>query len=344
VPLDNLALMYTATGDCDKMITATKQALEINPRDTYGLGWMAFGYQCLGRLDEAKSVATDAMAKQSGGTTATMVLANVAFLRGEQGAVDKIMSAAKGTGDEGTAFSWLSSAEASKGRRKRAEEIDRELEAFAGKNGLKEFASSIKLGEGWTHAWYGDCSKAKAATAESLKQVPDGTNRRAVAMVLALCGDATSANKSIEGDAKDNPEDTVLHQMMIPIVKSLNSLQRGNTEDAVAALQPARRFELGTDPYNTAFVVIYTRGLAYLKMKDGTKAASEFQRILDNAGRGPVSVFRPLAQLQLARALAMKGDEAGAKKAYQDFLAWWKDADPDVPVLMEAKAEYGKIK
>ena len=344
VPLDNLALMYTATGDCDKVITLTKQALEINPRDTYGLGWMAFGYQCLGRLDEAKSVATDAIAKQSGRTTAAMVLSNVAFLRGDQGTVDKIMSAAKGTGDEGTAFSWLSAAEAAKGRRKRAEEIDRELEGFASKNGLKEFASNIKLGEGWTHAWYGDCSKAKAAAAESLKQVPDGTNRRAVAVVLALCGDAGGASKVMEGDAKDNPEDTVLHQMMIPIMKSLNSLQRGNGDEAVAALEPARRFELGTDPYNTAFVVIYTRGLAYLKMKDGGKAATDFQRILDNPGRGPVSVFYPLAQLQLARALAMKGDTPGAKKAYQDFLAGWKDADPDVPVLVEAKAEYAKMK
>jgi len=86
------------------------------------------------------------------------------------------------------------------------------------------------------------------------------------------------------------------------------------------------------------------RGLGYLKMKDGEKAAGEFQRILDNPGRGPVSAFRPMAQLQLARARAMKGDEAGAKKAYQDFLAWWKDADPTVPALVEAKAEYGRMK
>ena len=344
VPLDNLALMYTAIGECDKMIAVTKQALAINPRDTYGVGWMASGYLCLGRLDEAKAVALDAVSKNSHGTTVNMVLANIAFLRGDQPGVDKIITAAKGTGDEGVAMGWLSSAEASRGKLKRMEEIDRDLDAFALKNGLKEFAANTTLGEGWTHAWYGDCPKAKAATAESLKRVPDGTNRRGVAVVLAVCGDAPGATKVMASDAKDNPEDTLLHQMIIPVMNSLNDLQRVNTADAVASLEPARRFELGTDPYSTAFVVIYTRGLAYLKMKDGAKAASEFQRILDNSGRGPVSVFLPLAQLQLARALAMTGNAPGAKKAYQDFLAWWKDADPDVPVLLEAKAEYAKFK
>jgi tetratricopeptide (TPR) repeat protein len=87
----------------------------------------------------------------------------------------------------------------------------------------------------------------------------------------------------------------------------------------------------------------YTRGLAYLKLHDGTKAAAEFQRILDHRGVGATDTLYPLAKLQLARAYAMQGDAAKAKGAYQDFLAMWKDADPDVPVLLEAKAEYGKL-
>ena len=117
-----------------------------------------------------------------------------------------------------------------------------------------------------------------------------------------------------------------------------------NTLPAIAALEPARRFELAITPMNPAYSVWYVRGLAYSKVKDGEKAAEEFQKILDNPGRGPMSLLRPLAHLQMARALAMKGDAAGAKKAYQDFLAMWKDEDPDLPALVEAKAEYGRMK
>ena len=344
VPLDNLALMYTATGDCDKMIAATKQALEINPRDAYGLGWMSFAYQCLNRLDEAKNVAEDAVKKKAAGTTTYIVLANVAFLRGDQAGVDGVMAQMKGTPDEGMALSWLSSAEASKGKRRRMEEIDRDVQAFAAKNGLKEFGAGVEVGEGWVDALYGDCGRAKAATAASLKEVPDGTNRRAGAVVLGICGDSAGANKLMEAEAKDNPVDSVLQQLYTPLTKALNSLHRGNGEEALAELQGAKRFDLATDPFGVAYAVMYVRGLAYLKTKDGEKAANEFQRILDNPGRGPVSPFRPLAQLQLARALAVKGDGAEAKKAYQDFLAWWKDADADLPVLMEARAEYSKMK
>jgi eukaryotic-like serine/threonine-protein kinase len=132
--------------------------------------------------------------------------------------------------------------------------------------------------------------------------------------------------------------------LYVPLVKALNSLQKGNGAEAVAALEPARRFDLSTDPFAFAYAALYVRGLAYLKMKDGEKAAAELQKILDNPGRGTVSTLRPMAQLQMARAQAMKGDTGKAKAEYQDFLATWKDADADVPALVEAKAEYGKMK
>ena len=123
----------------------------------------------------------------------------------------------------------------------------------------------------------------------------------------------------------------------------MNDITKGNSAEAIAALESARRFELAITPMNPAYSVWYVRGLAYSKMKDGEKAAAEFQKILDNPGRGPLSLLIPLAHLQMARALAMKGDAAGVKRAYQDFLAMWKDADPDLPALVQAKAEYRRI-
>jgi outer membrane protein assembly factor BamD (BamD/ComL family) len=88
---------------------------------------------------------------------------------------------------------------------------------------------------------------------------------------------------------------------------------------------------------------MYVRGLAYLQLHDGAKAVAEFERILDNPGINPLSVFVPLARLNLARAYVLRGDNAKARTAYQDFLALWKDADPDVPVLLQAKSEYAKL-
>jgi len=163
-------------------------------------------------------------------------------------------------------------------------------------------------------------------------------------VALFNCGGALEALKLIDAELKDRPGVTTLKYAYAPIVKAMNSLGKGNGAEAVAALEPARRFELTVAPMGLAYGVWYTRGLAFLKIKDGEKAAAEFQKIQENPGRGPYGVLRPLGQLQLARALAMKGDGVGAKKAYQDFLATWKDADEDLPVLGEANAEYARMK
>ncbi len=88
----------------------------------------------------------------------------------------------------------------------------------------------------------------------------------------------------------------------------------------------------------------YTRGRAYLQLHDGAKVASEFQKILDHRGIDIVSVLYPMAQLDIARAYVLQGDTAKARTAYQDFLAMWKDADPDIPILIAAKVEYAKLK
>jgi tetratricopeptide (TPR) repeat protein len=214
---------------------------------------------------------------------------------------------------------------------------------MAEKEGIREFAGNLKAGEANGSALLGDCKAAKTAASDSLREVSEGTNRRSAAVALSLCGDAAEAQKLIDAELKDRPSDAILKYLYAPLVKAMNDITKGNSAEAIAALESARRFELAITPMNPAYSVSYVRGLAYSKMKDGEKAAAEFQKILDNPGRGPLSLLIPLAHLQMARALAMKGDAAGTKKAYQDFLAMWKDADPDLPALVQAKAEYRRI-
>jgi tetratricopeptide (TPR) repeat protein len=108
-------------------------------------------------------------------------------------------------------------------------------------------------------------------------------------------------------------------------------------------LEAAAPYEMGSPPLGASYWPMYVRGEAYLRLRNGAKAATEYQKILDRHGIDPTSQLYPLARLGLARAYALQGDTAKAKAAYQDFFAAWKDADPDVPVLKEAKAEYAKL-
>jgi tetratricopeptide (TPR) repeat protein len=124
----------------------------------------------------------------------------------------------------------------------------------------------------------------------------------------------------------------------------LNQLQRKNPVEAVAALEAGRKYELGQNSSYATYWVLYVRGLAYLQQHDGGKATAEFQKILDHPSLNAVSPFPAMARLGLGRAYALQGDNAKARTAYQDFFALWKDADPDVPVLLAAKAEYAKLK
>jgi tetratricopeptide (TPR) repeat protein len=120
-------------------------------------------------------------------------------------------------------------------------------------------------------------------------------------------------------------------------------LQKKQPAEAVAALESARPYELGSGPHGAGFSVNHLRGMAYLDLKDGAKAAAEFQRILDHQGVSASDPLYVLAHLNLGRAFVLQGDKAKARTAYQDFFAAWKDADPDLPVLKEAKAEYAKL-
>ena len=120
--------------------------------------------------------------------------------------------------------------------------------------------------------------------------------------------------------------------------------EKNQFDEALRTLEPIRPYEFGTGPHGAGVSAIFLRGMIYLKTKDGTKAVTEFQRILDRRGAAGFAVEYPLSHLYLGRAYSLQGDAAKARTAYQDFFAAWKDADPDIPILITAKAEYAKLK
>jgi len=160
------------------------------------------------------------------------------------------------------------------------------------------------------------------------------------AHALALAGFTDEARPLIDEAARRFPVATVVQANGLPTARAAVALHAGKPAQAIELLRAAAPYELGT---GVPYLPIYLRGLASLRTGAGGDARAEFQKVLDHPGVDALSVLRPLSKLGLARATALAGDVAASRRAYQDFLALWKDADPDIPVLREARAEYAKL-
>jgi eukaryotic-like serine/threonine-protein kinase len=341
-PLDNLALNYFVTGEFEKALALGKEALGLDPGDTFAYQRVVLSYLSLNRFDEARAVADEAVAKKADSRPLHLLLFDMGFLKSDHAAMNKELTLGKGTDYEPFLLGRKSMAESALGKLTLAQDSLREAEASAQRSGMKEFAAVLQANWGRREGAYGDCTKAKAAAAASLAEVPDGENRRFAALALAQCGDAT-ARKLMETESKLYPQDSLIHGVFMPLIEALNSLQKSDGPSAIAVLEPARRYELAAMTPNVPYWILFVRGRAYLQSKQADRAVTEFQKILDFRRRDAASELIPLSQLQIARAYALQNDSAKARMAYQDFLTLWQDADPDIPILKQAKAEYTKL-
>jgi predicted Zn-dependent protease len=167
------------------------------------------------------------------------------------------------------------------------------------------------------------------------------------ALTLAYVGDDKRAKTLIEGLRKRFPDDTLVRFNYLPTLQAKSALSRGNVSEALESLRSTTPYELGVTAASpngwTAMYPVYVHGETYLSAHQAGEAAAEFQKIIDHRGLVVNDPIGALARLQIARAYAMQGDTAKAKAAYKDFLTLWKDADPDIPILKQAKAEYARL-
>jgi len=161
------------------------------------------------------------------------------------------------------------------------------------------------------------------------------------AMVHAACGDADRAQAMIDSARKAAPSDTILASIIMPMLRAAIENHRGNTAEALQLLESVRGYDFGEA---TGLTTTYLRGHLYLEQRRGNEAVQEFKNIVDRRGVDPFSPFHVLAHVGLARAAVLNGDTAAARKSYQDFLALWKDADADLPLLVQARKEYEQLK
>ena len=342
---DNLALLYGAIGQQDKALANALLALQVDPKDKFAYQNLSTVYVSLGRYDEARAIVEQAVQQKADSFSTQIITYQLAFLHGDQSTMQHILDATTNPGEKATLLAFDLNAKYFGGRVREARELSSSATQTAEQAQLKEFAANIHGGAAAIEAELGYPDEARRQLTSALAAAENNKDVRSqAAATFARLGDGSRAQQLIAGLQKDYPSDTVLGKAMLPIAQAMIELQRKQPGKAVEVLEPARSFELGGGPTaSTDYWPPYLRAEAYLDLHEPAKAQAEYQEIADHRGLSPMSPLYALARLGSARAYAQQGDSAHARAAYQDFLALWKDADPEVPVLKQAKAEYDKL-
>ena len=340
-PYANLALIYGLYfGQFDKAIQLANDFTRLDPAAPFGYAHAATAYVALNRLEEGRSTLQRALDEKADNLFIHQQLYELAFLNGDADGMQRQMKWAEGKPSEYLLLNDAAFLAAAHGQMQKADGmIERSLQV-TDRLGFKETSADIKAWWAFSQAEIGNSAKAQELAAASSALAHGRGNMVSVALALALTGDAVRAQTAIEDLSRRFPDDTLLHNVTIPEVNALAAMNRKKPEEAITALQATTPYELAAIP---GILPIYFRGLAYLQAKQGPQAAAEFQKIIDHRGLYPVGPEHSLAKLGLGRADVMSGNSAKAKAAYQDFFALWKDADPEIPILKEAKSEYAKL-
>jgi len=226
------------------------------------------------------------------------------------------------------------------GRIQKAREFSAQAVQVFESNKFKDSAAGLIASLALMEAEVGNFPAARQRATASIALSRTRANLPIAAVALALAGDSSAARKLVDDLKRRYPSDFQVNDLSGPSVEALLQSSRGNASAAIQALQPAGRYDMGLA---WGFLPVYVRGLVYLRDKKGKEAAAEFQKILDHRSLGATLPLHALSYVGLARAYTLAGDPAKARSAYQDFFALWKDADPDIPILKEAKTEYAKL-
>ena len=338
-PLNLLSNRSTLVGSFDKAVSDGLAAIALNPRDARPYVNVAVAYIGQNRYDEASQIIKQAREQKLETANMHQRLFHLAFLQGDNAAMQEQLEWARKYSRPEDALNWEAQAAAFSGRLAKADQLSDRITQMNGTVEAKELVAQTLVGDAVRDAALGSCDRAIKQAKQALDLSREQGNLINAGNAYAMCGQTAPAQTLLDELDKRWPIDTLLHTTSLPIIRAQLELSRGNGAAAITLLEPPRKYDVFGD-----FWPQYLRGLAYLKQNNGASAEAEFKTILSNRGWYPVSPLYPLAQLGLARAAAMNGDGSGARKAYQDLLALWKDADASLPALVAARAEYEKLK
>jgi len=332
-------------GQWERSATASREALRLNPDNGVVASVLIADYLCLNRLPDAQAVYDQERVRKLENLLPDSVMYVLAFAEGDATGMQRYFDAAMGKpGFEDILLTMRSDVDAYYGRLANARESSKRASESAKNNGAKETAALWQAYAALHEAEFGYTREALQQADAALSAAPGRDVRVLAGMALARAGYTSEANKLAEGLNQDFPLDTTVQVYVLPSIRAMLAINRNEGKQSLKLLEAASGYELACP---AAFVYTqpplyptYLRGQAYLKAGEGQLAVAEFQKVSAFHYSYPLE---SLARLQLGRAYVMSGEINLGKAAYQDFLNLWKDADPDIPILKQAKAEYAKL-
>jgi serine/threonine protein kinase/tetratricopeptide (TPR) repeat protein len=343
------AMVYAAYGQYDKAIFQVRKSLEFGPIIP-GYGHLINYCVALNHLDEAAEAAKEAQSKHLDFPFLHYYRYMLAFFQNDApGMAEQVAWSAGKVDAENSMIGFEADTAAYYGKLAAAREFSRLAVAAAQRTGQKETAAGHQAVAALREAFFGDKAAARTQAVTALAESNDHETQFGSALALAFAGDVARAEALADDLDKRFPEDTILQGSYIPTLRAEIAVERHDPSRAIQMLEAASPYETGILDGRASRQTLYpmhavfVRGNAFLAAHRGAEAAAEFQKIIQWRGVVLNSPIGALARLGLGRAYVLAGDKSHARTAYQDFFALWKDADPDVPILMEAKAEYAKL-
>ena len=345
VPRANLGNAYMLLGQWEKALRETQEAVRLEPH-VANYSNLGQNYLALNLLDVANATFNVCLARKLDAGYLRLWIYYLSFLRNDPATMARQMAWGTGKpGDEDPLLSAQSDTEAYYGRLRSAREFSHRAMDSAMHVDAKEAAALWQANAAVREAEFGNASRARQEATAALKLAPGRDVEVLAGLALARSGDVAQAQAIADRLNRDFPLNTLLQSYWLPVIRAAIELNSPVSDRAVELLQSATPYELGEPPplQLGSLYPAYLRGQAYRLGNHGKEAAFEFQKILDHRGIVLNFPFGALAHLGLARTYALEGDAGKSRAGYQNFLAMWKDADPDIPILKQAKAEYAKL-
>jgi DNA-binding winged helix-turn-helix (wHTH) protein/Flp pilus assembly protein TadD len=341
VPVFNLGALYGNIGQFDKALQEGQAAVRLDPNSSLSHATLAYYYLVLNRYAEAQATINEARAKNLDSPALHMASYQLAFEQNDSAGMQREL--AWSTGKSGIENSLLASeagAAAYVGRLQAARELSRRAMLSAQQAEQEEAAVNYLASSALRESLFGNMEEARRRAKTVLTETKSEEILFQVSLALAIAGDTTDAGIVAGKLAASHPEDSFAKYVYLPTIQAQISLEKGNSANALQELEAAASYELGDEG---RLYPIYVRGESYLTARRGREAVAEFQKIMDNRGAVFMEPIGALARLGLGRAYALEREKAKARARYVDFFTLWKNADPDIPILKQAKAEYAKL-
>ena len=336
------------TGRYEDALRASQQSVALDPDYPYGYFNQVPPLFRMDRFDEAEKALNVALAHRANERDDVVFLYRLALLRQDKAAMDRALDTGAGYRNDMLLTHVQALAAALQGRLDEAGRLSRGAGEMASRGDLRERTAVFEAAPAVWNALYNNKPAARKTAEAALATFEGRDDSYAAGFALALSGDPAKAEAIAGKFEKDYPEDTQVQATYIPTLRAIAALDRSDARKAIDLLEANRPYEFGVPPlafnhfYGNMYP-IYIRGLAYLALHQPTEAANEFSRLIAHRGLAAGDPVDAAAHRQLALALAMAGDKSKAISAYRDFLTFWKDADPNIPILIQAKAEYAKL-